>query len=70
MFGVGANKGKGATSFAGDSGSAARFFYTAKASKSDRNEGLEGFEDGIYTLKNDCPEHIKKEIEALLNPSH
>lgn len=28
-----------------DSGSAARFFYTAKASKSERNAGLEGFED-------------------------
>jgi site-specific DNA-methyltransferase (adenine-specific) len=33
------NKGYGA-----DSGSAARFFYTAKASKSERNAGLEGFE--------------------------
>ena len=29
----------------GDSGSAARFFYCAKANKSDRNEGLEEFED-------------------------
>jgi len=28
----------------GDSGSAARFFYCAKASKKDRNEGLEEFE--------------------------
>jgi DNA modification methylase len=28
----------------GDSGSAARFFYCAKASKSERNAGLEGFE--------------------------
>jgi len=36
------NKGYGA-----DSGSAARFFYTAKASKSERNAGLEGFEDRI-----------------------
>ena len=30
-----------------DSGSASRFFYTAKASKSERNAGLEGFEDKI-----------------------
>jgi DNA modification methylase len=30
--------------FYGDSGSAARFFYCAKASKRDRNEGLDGFE--------------------------
>jgi site-specific DNA-methyltransferase (adenine-specific) len=29
----------------GDSGSAARFFYCAKASKRDRNEGLNGFEE-------------------------
>jgi site-specific DNA-methyltransferase (adenine-specific) len=28
----------------GDKGSASRFFYTAKASKSERNAGLEGFE--------------------------
>lgn len=28
----------------GDTGSAARFFYCAKASKADRDEGLEGFE--------------------------
>lgn len=30
--------------FIGDKGSASRFFYCAKASKSERNEGLEGFE--------------------------
>jgi DNA modification methylase len=33
----------GANTYA-DSGSASRFFYTAKASKSERNAGLEGFE--------------------------
>lgn len=31
----------------GDSGSAARFFYTAKASKSERNAGLEGLPEDI-----------------------
>ena len=31
----------------GDSGSAARFFYCPKASKSERNKGLEGFEKKI-----------------------
>ena len=30
-----------------DSGSASRFFYCAKASKQDRNEGLEDFEDKV-----------------------
>lgn len=29
----------------GDTGSAARFFYCAKASRADRDEGLEGFEE-------------------------
>lgn len=31
----------------GDTGSAARFFYCAKASKADRDEGLEGFKAGL-----------------------
>lgn len=31
----------------GDSGSAARFFYVAKASKADRDEGLEGLQEKI-----------------------
>lgn len=33
------------SSFFGDKGGASRFFYCAKASKRERNEGLEGFED-------------------------
>ncbi len=37
-------KGK-ITKFAGDSGSASRFFYCAKSSKKDRDEGLNGFEE-------------------------
>jgi site-specific DNA-methyltransferase (adenine-specific) len=35
----------GAIRSIGDNGSAARFFYCAKASKSERNAGLEGFEE-------------------------
>lgn len=31
--------------YAGDSGGASRFFYCAKASKSERNNGLDGFEE-------------------------
>jgi site-specific DNA-methyltransferase (adenine-specific) len=38
------SKGDDGATFYGDSGSAARFFYCAKASKKDRNEGLDGFE--------------------------
>jgi DNA modification methylase len=33
------------TNFKGDSGGASRFFYVAKASKSERNKGLEGFDE-------------------------
>jgi site-specific DNA-methyltransferase (adenine-specific) len=40
VFGVYAQR---STVGGGDSGSAARFFYCAKASKRDRDEGLEGF---------------------------
>lgn len=34
----------------GDSGSAARFFYCAKASKKERNQGLDGFEEKQYSF--------------------
>lgn len=37
----------------GDSGSAARFFYCAKASRQDRDEGLAGFELKEAGIKND-----------------
>ena len=39
---LGAGNGDG---IGGDSGSAGRFFYCAKANKKDRNEGLDGFEE-------------------------
>lgn len=46
-----------------DSGSAARFFYCAKASKKDRDEGLEG---GEYSLMPDTPEETVEQIKRLL----
>jgi site-specific DNA-methyltransferase (adenine-specific) len=39
----------------GDSGSAARFFYCAKASKKDRNEGLDGFEERLVEIGDERP---------------
>ena len=39
------NGNKGAPAFHNDSGSAARFFYCAKASRSERNAGLDGMEE-------------------------
>lgn len=46
MFAVAIAEGSADVGFR-DSGSAARFFYCAKASKRDRNEGLDGFEAKI-----------------------
>lgn len=48
-----------------DSGSAARYFYCAKASKKDRNVGLEDLE--YYALNEDIDENIKNHIKRLLN---
>jgi site-specific DNA-methyltransferase (adenine-specific) len=53
-----------ATNFAGDSGSAARFFYCAKASKKDRNKGL----DSSRTVKHTtglCKEENMELAELL-----
>ena len=45
----------------GDSGSAARFFYCAKASKKDRNEGLDGFDLKLKPYGNRTEEQIPEE---------
>lgn len=53
--------------YTGDSGSASRFFYTAKASKSERNAGLEGFEKGCThpTVK---PVKLMQYLVRLVTP--
>jgi len=38
-----------------------RIFYTAKASKKERNEGLQGIQC-VYKLKDDCPDYIVDQI--------
>lgn len=43
-----------------DQGSAARFFYCAKASKSDRNEGLDTFKSKIPAAAEFRPNHTEK----------
>jgi site-specific DNA-methyltransferase (adenine-specific) len=45
VFGSGFNSSTPNRAPIGDSGSAARFFYSAKASKADRDEGMEGWEE-------------------------
>jgi site-specific DNA-methyltransferase (adenine-specific) len=64
MFGLGAP----AMRF-GDAGSAARFFYCAKASKSDRNEGCEGLPTAIAGQRSDhSGQHITRRDEAYQPP--
>lgn len=47
----------------GDKGSAARFFYSAKANKAERDAGLDEIE---YQLKDDTPEEVISEIIQVL----
>lgn len=48
----------------GDSGSAARFFYCAKASKAERNAGLEGMPAEWKAAANFRPNHMEKALEG------
>lgn len=51
-----------------DNGSASRYFYCAKASKRDRDEGLDDFEViQEFELISDTPQKIQDEIKRLLN---
>ena len=49
----------------GDTGYAARFFYTAKCSRKDRNEGLEGVVNHHPTLK---PTALMRYLCSLVTP--
>jgi len=51
----------------GDSGSAARFFYCAKASKRDRNEGLD---DAFQAKKSDTRDAVGAGIWEQMNAAH
>ena len=44
----------------GDSGGASRFFYCPKTSKTDRNEGLDEFEDKYYAAGNQAKAELKR----------
>ena len=55
----------------GDSGSASRFFYTAKASKRERNAGLEGFEEKSLKGFNASPRENHGEVrDVSLHTNH
>jgi hypothetical protein len=64
IYGKYAQAGDDGKTFYGDGlGSAARFFYCAKASKSERNMGC----DGLYILKDNTPKDDIDEIKHLLS---
>ena len=44
----------------GDKGGASRFFYCPKTSKTDRNEGLDEFEDKYYAAGNQAKAELKR----------
>ncbi len=46
--------------FHGDAGSAARFFYCAKASKADRDEGMEGAPERLMAASNQAQAQLKR----------
>jgi site-specific DNA-methyltransferase (adenine-specific) len=57
----------------GDSGSAARFFYTAKASKRDRDEGCEGFGTqlaGVLNMRSDTHAQATGNVYAPKHNPH
>jgi site-specific DNA-methyltransferase (adenine-specific) len=60
IYGDYASKGDDGATFYGDKGSAARFFYCAKASKCDRDEGLEGFEAKATAFGNQAQAELKR----------
>ena len=48
----------------GDEGSASRYFYCAKASKKDRNEGLDGFELKLQEAANYRPHQMEEALNG------
>ena len=65
IYGDYAEKGDDGKTYYNDIGNASRFFYCAKASKSDRHEGLDEFEDN-YILNEHTPDHIIIEIKKYV----
>jgi len=63
IYGDFSQKGDDGDTFYDDSGSAARFFYCAKASEAERNEGLHGFEVKLNTDR-------QNDSTSLANPLH
>ena len=54
----------------GDRGGASRFFYCPKTSKTDRNEGLEEFDDKLQANAKFRPNHLEKALEGDSGKPH
>lgn len=54
----------------GDIGGASRFFYCPKTSKTDRNEGLDEFEDKLQANAKFRPNHLEKALEGDSGKPH
>jgi DNA modification methylase len=77
--GIGYHGGLGVTvrnSFIGNSGGASRFFYTAKAARSERNDGLEGMperlsvdDDWVSESRKDAPSGGRTSLQANHHPT-
>jgi site-specific DNA-methyltransferase (adenine-specific) len=52
------------TNYPPSSGGASRFFYVAKASKRDRNEGLENLEEKFTAAAEFRPNHMEKAVDG------
>jgi len=61
----GATNGQTGSHYSDNSGSASRFFYCAKASKSERNRGCEGLEEKakVFNGQSDKPSEDMKDVE-------
>lgn len=53
-----------------DMGGASRFFYCAKASKQERNKGLENFEEKLQANANFRPNHLEKALNGDTGKPH
>jgi len=73
-------QGRAGRDFGKDGGGASRFFYCAKASKRDRNEGLDGLEDRVgehgnkwtdqdYRRGDDAPTTARKNFHPTVKPT-
>ena len=54
----------------GDSGNASRFFYTAKASKKDRDEGLNAFELKLFGQSGGAQKALEDGKETYIQENH